>query len=79
MYEKEFPSEPTDTTAGDPCILVDGYFFIWTSTMFMFAGARGRRSKMKKEETKDRGRPKMKIKAKNLEDGKGTNLMKISH
>jgi hypothetical protein len=71
MYEKEFPREPTDTMAGDPCILVDGYFFIWTSTMFMFAGTRGRRSRMKKEEdqrlwkTEDEGKKK--------EDGNGTN------
>jgi hypothetical protein len=36
MYEKEFPREPMDTVAGDPCISVDGYSFIWTSTMFMF-------------------------------------------
>jgi hypothetical protein len=40
----------------------------------LFAGARGRRSKMKKEETKYLGRPKTKIKAKNLEDGKGTDI-----
>jgi hypothetical protein len=58
---------------------MDGYFFIWTLTMFFFAGARGRRLKMKKEETKYHGRPKKRIKKKNLEDGKGTNLMNISN
>jgi hypothetical protein len=47
MYEKTFPREPVDTTTGDPCIPVDGNFFIWTSTntMFMFC-----RYKMKIEE-----------------------------
>lgn len=32
MYEKEFPREQADTAAGNPCILVDGDFFKWTST-----------------------------------------------
>jgi hypothetical protein len=38
MYENKFPKEPVDTMARDPCILVDGKFFIWTlaNTMFMF-------------------------------------------
>ena len=79
MYEKEFPSELEDIAVGDPFILADRYFFIWISTIFMFASERGRRSKMKKEETEEHGRSKTKIKAKNLEDGKGTNLMKIYH
>jgi hypothetical protein len=34
--QKEFPIEPTDTTVGDPCIPVDGNFFIWTSTNMIF-------------------------------------------
>jgi hypothetical protein len=47
MYKKKFPREPMDTVVGDPCIPMDGNFFIWTSTntMFMFG-----RYKMKIEE-----------------------------
>jgi hypothetical protein len=36
MYKKEFPIEPMDTMVGDPCILVDGNFFIWNSTNMIF-------------------------------------------
>jgi hypothetical protein len=50
MYEKEFPRESTNTTIGDPCILMDSYFFIWTSIMLMFAGIKGRRMRMNNEE-----------------------------
>ena len=32
MHEKKLPIELADTTIGDPCSLVDGNFFIWTST-----------------------------------------------
>lgn len=35
LYEKEFPREPTYTMANDPCILVDVYLFMSTSTMFI--------------------------------------------
>jgi hypothetical protein len=45
MYEKGFPREPVDTMVDNPCILVDGYSFIWTSTMFLYC-----RYKMKEDQ-----------------------------
>jgi hypothetical protein len=36
MYLKEFSREPIDIGVAKPCILVDGYSFKWTSTMFLF-------------------------------------------
>jgi hypothetical protein len=35
MYNKKLPRKIVDTTVGNPCILVDGDFFIWTSTNMM--------------------------------------------
>jgi hypothetical protein len=36
MYKKKRAIELADTMVGDPCIPVDGNFFIWTSTNMMF-------------------------------------------
>jgi hypothetical protein len=36
MYKKEFPRELEDAVAGDPCIPVDEYSFIWTSTNIVY-------------------------------------------
>jgi hypothetical protein len=55
MYEKEFPRELVDTVVGDPCILVDGYSFIWTSTNIVYVC----RYKMKKIKDKEGRRPKI--------------------
>jgi hypothetical protein len=49
MYEKRFPREPMDTTTGDPCTLVDGNIFIWTSTNIVYVC----RYKMKKIEDEE--------------------------
>jgi hypothetical protein len=49
MYEKGFPRELVDIVADNPCIPVDGYSFIWTSTMFLYC-----RYKMKEEQGRRR-------------------------
>lgn len=42
MYEKEFPRIVVDTMDDNPCKLVDGNYFIWTSTTCLFIRTRWR-------------------------------------
>lgn len=58
MYKKKFSRESVDTMASDPCILVNGNFFIWTLTNTMFMFCRYKMKLKKKEINNEDKRPK---------------------